>query len=94
MIKKVRLDPIVFTARAYEDGSEPEKPLHEMTKPYQSSCTVIALDDGHVRLSDIIALSNPEYLKELCFDLKGMGYLSVEYRHKGKNRSIDLTSYE
>lgn len=85
---KTRVDPLVSTMRCYEKEIDPTLPLCEMKEKYYKTFPITFLDNGLVRIGNVIESPNFEELKELREYLKAAGYHTMTWRHNGKEESF------
>jgi hypothetical protein len=87
----IRIDALSANIRFYKTPVDSSAPLHAMKEAYYKTCTAQFRDDGEVRLSASIEAPTREEFAILYNKLAEKGYLTVNYRHKDKEYTVDLT---
>lgn len=85
---KIRIDPIIATARFYLEKINDQSPLHVMQEHYYKTLTIIYLDNGYVRFTACTEAPTIKELKFLIKKLFAMGSKNISWRHHGKEVSI------
>jgi hypothetical protein len=83
----------ILHMRYYDDGVDVDRPLHEMTEPYYCHTLVVVTDDGvgHLEgLTDFAGFNSAKIFREMMAALKPYGVSKLKYRHKGKERFLEL----
>lgn len=92
-MKKFRIDPLVSIVRIFKEPIDCECPLHSMVNKYYKTMTLEFIDNGDVRVTNVIESPTIKESKDVFKELAELGYKKVTWKHNSKEHKVNLNNY-
>jgi len=86
----VHIAPVVLQVRGFNGQVDVDRPVYEMTAPYDYTLLVSINDAGIARLMGLDGRISHRDRRQLAIKLKGYGVRRVEWRHHGTDKHLQL----
>ena len=86
----IHVAPVVLQVRGFNRRIDVDKPLYQMSEPYDFTMLVTINDAGVARLMGLDGQISHSDRRRLAMHLKKLGVVRVEWRHNGIDKQLIL----